>query len=307
MPSIIIEKYFLTENKSIRDYSFQFYNYKVTLLSDIPCLLDYLRLNFLNITETKSQKEIHIIILKSIPDNKTIKKRFYKRKISQYSTPYYKCFLDFGNLSAFIIIKRPLNNSIQYYTIFQNTLKTILQTEEFFSLHASSWTKGEKSFLVIGKSGGGKSTLLTNALQEGYKIVGDDSIFITNKKNNIITAGLPYIGGLKKQNFNLDLIVKNWMNNSIPTHILFLEKSNNIPHFQIIILSLKDTLGKLLGEIFPLRLTLTNEIYLSKKAFALLYLLTLQTKSIILKINPRLLRKVNLKKINLWQKIEKII
>ncbi|MCM8784131.1 MAG: hypothetical protein NC818_05115 [Candidatus Omnitrophica bacterium] len=297
---------FFIKKEGLKNFSLQFYNYKIKLLSDIPLLINYLKKNYLNLPKTTPQKEIEIIFLRKPKTSKSIKCKFSPRKMHFNHTPFYEYFLDFENLSAFITMHKYLNNPIGYYAIFQNTLKTLLQAEGFFSIHASSWTNDRISVLATGKSGAGKSTLLINAIQKGYKIVGDDSIFIA-KKEHIITAGLPYIGGFKKQNFKLDLAISNWINNSKPTHILFLEKADDICHFQIVIPSLKETLLKLLCEIFPLRFAAVNKVFLTKRVIALLYTLTLQAKSVILKINPLLLKKANLKQINLWQKIEEII
>lgn len=58
------------------------------------------------------------------------------------------------------------------------------------ALHAAAFQAGDESFLCVGKSNSGKSTLAALALRQGGRIVSDDSVLIWRQADGAVVAPL---------------------------------------------------------------------------------------------------------------------
>jgi len=67
------------------------------------------------------------------------------------------------------------------HVIFFPMWAQLLKTRGVFPVHAAGLQKGSKGILFPGKSGCGKSTLSLHLLRHGYKLLGDDTVFLRRK------------------------------------------------------------------------------------------------------------------------------
>jgi hypothetical protein len=68
--------------------------------------------------------------------------------------------------------------------------KRLLQAN-IYRVHAACVSKGRKAILICGTEGKGKTTLLMKFLRSGFKFIGDDSIYLQFKKNQLICYPFP--------------------------------------------------------------------------------------------------------------------
>lgn len=66
--------------------------------------------------------------------------------------------------------------------VFGLLLRTVLKRLGYFQLHSAAVTDGKHGILIPGKTSSGKTTTALMLLQENFKLVADDQVFL--KKNN---------------------------------------------------------------------------------------------------------------------------
>lgn len=68
------------------------------------------------------------------------------------------------------------------HVIFFPIWAQMLKTRGIFPVHAAGLERGGKGILFPGKSGCGKSTLSLHLLRQGYRLLGDDTVFVRRSR-----------------------------------------------------------------------------------------------------------------------------
>lgn len=90
------------------------------------------------------------------------------------------CFFDDESMLNYVV-DSVISSSLH---AFQDSLGMIF-------LHAASVVIGEKAYLFVAPSGGGKSTISALAAEEGYRVLGDDFCCVKNKEGKYLVRVFP--------------------------------------------------------------------------------------------------------------------
>lgn len=113
-----------------------------------------------------------------------------------------KCYVALGNSWLCLSLKNHtgigvLDESIWSYHwiilqhFFLGGLCLLLRTCGRFLLHAAGLEHNGKGYLILGKSGAGKSTTTLSLVRQGWKYLGDDALLLHQADSHIKAFGIP--------------------------------------------------------------------------------------------------------------------
>lgn len=96
---------------------------------------------------------------------------------------YVKIDLENKEVSVFGNVNKNWNKNYLQQFVYTPIIEILMRLNDFFSLHAGGVSKGRDCLLILGESGTGKTLNTLMFLKDGYKFMGDDTIFLDNSLN----------------------------------------------------------------------------------------------------------------------------
>jgi hypothetical protein len=96
---------------------------------------------------------------------------------------YTKIDIENKEVSIFGNVNKNWNKNYLQKFVFTPIIEILMRLNGFFSLHAGGVSKGKDCLLILGNSGVGKTLNTLMFLKNGYKFMGDDTIFLDNSLN----------------------------------------------------------------------------------------------------------------------------
>ncbi|MDD5504608.1 MAG: hypothetical protein PHV77_04775 [Candidatus Omnitrophica bacterium] len=295
--------------KRLLTYDFSIYDYKINLITDVPVLVNYIKNHYINTPTVKNPKNITITLLRGKETYKTLRQDILASGGKIQNNDHYESLFNLKNRSWVGLVYRN-QQTIGYYALFQNTLKTLLKIDGFAFLHASCWAKDRHCVIATGPSGYGKTTLLISAAVNGFKIISDSHTMIGKKGRNTISVTFPYIEGLSRRNNRKDTLnllnAGSWESYRVPSLLIFLEKATGWNLRWQAISKPEAAIKLLTSSVNTFNMEIVNNRAV-KNMFNRLNSLALQVKSGILTIGCENIKKELLKRGSLWKDLQKII
>jgi hypothetical protein len=290
-------------------YDFPIYDYSISLTTDIPVLINYIKNYYMNTPSVKNNKNITITLLRDQKTYKRLQQEMPASGSKIQNNKFSESVFNLKNRSWISLVYKD-QETIGYYALFQNILKTLLKIDGFAFLHASCWAGDRHCVIATGPSGYGKTTLLISAVMNGFKIISDSHTMIGKKGHNAISATFPYIEGLSRRNNCKDTLnllnAGSWESYRVPSLLIFLEKAPGWHlHWQAI--SKPEAAVKLLTSgvnTFNMEIASNRAV---NNMFSQLNNLALQVKSGILTIGSENMKKEFAERGYLWENLQKII
>ena len=154
-------------------------------------------------------------------------KLYWKLNVKEHINRYYRKNDEiigyFPHITDdFLIHYSYKNNNITLYGNYINLYRILIDfasvATENLPLHASGVQNDDTAIILLSESGGGKTSVMLNLLEKGYKFITDDSLFIIDDK--IVTVS--DLISVKKQfpnNKKIEKILKNYNQEKVNLHI----------------------------------------------------------------------------------------
>lgn len=137
--------------------------------------------DFLSPVDRHKKWDLEILLFKDQHKGRGARPGSLYREIFNTAERRTFCFFKSG-ISLGHVITREVNQS---FLVFQGVLDILF-------LHAASVIIGDKVYLFVAPSKGGKTTVASLALESGLRVMGDESCIIKRKKNRFYAGTFPF-------------------------------------------------------------------------------------------------------------------